>query len=304
MNIEQAKAIPLTLIFEKLALSPIKQKQYDAWYLSPWRAEKTASLHVNIKQNIWYDFGDASGGSPVDLVCHYLEFCNEGYAITDALRWLRNMTGHMPMIMPVKAVDEPKANNSKLILKDKQMLKHPALVQYLKKRGIPLSTGASYLEELRVLNTETKKTFFALGMQNEEEGYELRNPFFKGCLGTKSVSFIRGGQPKPEQIHLFEGGMDALSILSRQTEILNDDILVLNSISCLKKASPYLYDYGYKVAFTWFDNDRAGKGATLALAEYLKAQSVLHKPMNSTYAAFKDVNAWHMHKLCLPEPGL
>jgi hypothetical protein len=161
--------------------------------------------------------------------------------------------------------------------------------------------GTHYLKELRVQNSKTKKTFFTLGSLNEEGGYELRNPFFKGNVGVKSISFIRGSVPKPEQIHLFEGTMDALSILSDQSDVAKDDIIILNSVSLLKQATPYLYDYGYKVAFTWFDNDKAGKGATLALAEYLKSQAILHKPMNNSYAAFKDVNAWHMNKLGLSE---
>lgn len=301
MNIEQAKAIPLALIFEKMGVSPTKpEKNKQLWYLAPWRGEKTASLHVHTGKNIWYDHGEGMGGTGIDLVCHHLKNCHEGHTVADALRWLRNMAGNLPCIAPVNTFNEPDSEHSKLILKDKRKLQHPTLLQYLKKRGISSNVGSRHLNELRVLNTESRKTFFALGMPNEEDGYELRNPFFKGSLGPKAISFIRGSVAKPEQIHLFEGGFDALSILCQRPEVLQDDVLILNSISLLKQVTPYLYDYGYKIAFTWFDNDRAGKGATFALAEYLKTQSILHKPMNNTYTAFKDVNAWHMDKLGLP----
>ena len=301
MNIEQAKAIPLAVIFEKIGLSPTKpEHNKQLWYLSPWRAEKTASLHVHTGKNLWYDFGEGVGGSGVDLVCHYLKASGECNTVPDALRWLHNMT--LPsLIVPINALNEQEAETPKLLLKAKQKLAHPALISYLKKRGIPLSVGSRYLEELRVQNSETKKTFFTLGMPNEKGGHELRNPFFKGNVGVKAVSFIRGSVPKPEQIHLFEGGMDALSALSQQPDLAKDDIMVLNSVSMLKQAAPYLYDYGYKVAFTWFDNDTGGKGATLAIAEYLKSQNIKHQLMNNTYARFKDVNAAHMHKLGLSE---
>lgn len=301
MNIEQAKAIPLALIFEKMRIPPTKpEHNKQIWYLAPWRAEKTASLHVHTGKNLWYDFGEGFGGSGIDLVCQYLKASGESSTVADALRWLRNMTVPLPTIANIASVEYAESE-SKLLLKDKHELKHPALESYLKKRGIPLSIGTRYLEELRIQNSETKKTFFACGLLNEEGGYELRNPFFKGNVGGKSISFIRGSVPKPEQIHLFEGSMDALSVLAQQPETAEHDVIVMNSVSLLKQVTPYLFDYGYKVAFTWFDNDRAGKGATLAMAEYLKTQAIMHKPMNSTYAAFKDVNAWHMNKLGLSE---
>lgn len=300
MNVDQAKAIPLALIFEKMGIVPTKSEHNkQLWFLAPWRAEKTASLHVHTGKNLWYDFGEGIGGSTIDLVCEYLKASGEHSTVSDALRWLRNMTMPLPTIANITAVEYQ--TEPKLLLKNKQSLAHPALIQYLKKRGIPLSIGTRYLEELRVQNSETKKTFFALGMLNEEGGYELRNPFFKGNVGVKSISFIRGSVPKPEQIHLFEGSLDALSALAAQPEIAKDDMIVLNSVSLLKQVTPYLYDYGYKVAFTWFDNDRAGKGATLAIAEYLKSQAIQHRPMNEQYGKFKDVNAAHMHKLGLSD---
>lgn len=61
MNIEQANAIALPEILHKIGHSPFKQKGADIWYHSPFRAEKTASFHVNAIKNVWYDFGMAKG---------------------------------------------------------------------------------------------------------------------------------------------------------------------------------------------------------------------------------------------------
>jgi len=161
-----------------------------------------------------------------------------------------------------------------------------------------LASAKQYLDEIRILNKETEKTFFALGIQNEEAGYEIRNPVFKGCLGAKAITFIRGTKPRPEGINLFEGFMDCLSIITSQgSKRFEDDTIILNSLSCLKQATPYIQNYGYRTGYTYMDNDAAGRKATTAWAEYFKKQPQLeHSPMNGLYAPHKDVNAWHMNK--------
>lgn len=59
--------------------------------------------------------------------------------------------------------------------------------------------------------------------------------------GKKSISFIRGNQPKPTGIHIFEGFMDFLSVLAeKKTKKLADDTIVLNSLSCLTFATSIL----------------------------------------------------------------
>ncbi len=300
MNIEQAKLLPLALILEKIGCKPTAEKPQRAVYLSPLRAEKTASFHVHTGKNFWYDFGLGKGGAVIGFVCAYLESQHEACTVPDALRWLKNMTGNAPAIAPVKTI-ELVAEGAKLVIREKKQVKHPALVQYLNKRRIPLAIGQHYLEEVSVFNTETRKTFFALGLQNEDAGYEIRNPFFKGSAGPKSITFIRGTTPKPEGINIFEGSFDYLSLIAyRNGEPFDDDTIILNSLSCLKKATPYIQNYGYRIAYTWMDNDTAGQNATIAWADYFKTQDCLtHKPMNELYAPHKDINAWHMHKLGL-----
>ena len=102
-----------------------------------------------------------------------------------------------------------------------------------------MAIARRHLKELRVQNTRTNKYFTALGFANEEGGYDLRNPFFKGCLRPKAISFIRGKVPKPEGVHLFEGVMDYLSAICQlRGNDLADDAIILNSLSCFKQADP------------------------------------------------------------------
>lgn len=300
MNIDQAKAIPLGLILEKIGCKPAKENTKRSIYLSPLRAEKTPSFHVNPESNLWYDHGIGQGGSIIEFVTLYLQSQGEACTVSDALRWLGNMAGIVATIKSVQVFESLK-EDATLVLKNAKPIKHPALIKYLENRGIPLVVAIPYMSEVLVHNTDTRKDFFALGMKNEEEGYEIRNPYFKGCLGAKAITFIRGRRPKPEGIHLFEGMFDFVSAITfSKVAQFEDDAIILNSLSCLKQATPYIKGYGYRFAYTWFDNDPAGEKATQSIAEFLKTEEgLLHRPMNAVYMPDKDVSAWHMNKLSL-----
>lgn len=293
MNIEQAKTIPLALILENIGCKPTRVRTKESTYSSPLRNERTPSFHVNHAKNVWFDHGIAKGGTPVEFACAYLESQGEASTISDVLRWLSNMSGLASTIRTIPVQDHSKEDRN-LELKRTQALQHPALVKYLENRGIPLKFAAPYVVEVYVRNRESKKNFFALGCANEEEGYEIRNPFFKGCVGTKAISFIRGSKPKPEGIHIFEGFLDYVSAITfKNVPQFEDDTIILNSLSCLRQATPYIKNYGYKVAYTWLDNDKAGQKGTQALAEFFKTEENLrHKPMNVVYLPHKDMNAW------------
>jgi Toprim-like/CHC2 zinc finger len=304
MNIDQAKAIPIAEILLKLNLKPTRQANNETWYLSPLRKEKTASFHVHNKRNWWYDFGIGIGGDGIELVQQYLKSQKECHTVSDALRWLHNMVGNPSVIQPIdQPVETIEAHSKirKLVIKSVKDVQHPGLIRYLEKRGIPLSVAKSILKEVRIKNVETDKNIFALGLLNEEDCYEVRNPFFKACIDRKDISFIRGSQPKPKGIHIFEGFMDYLSFLTQQNgKSLEDDTIILNSIACIRQATPYIKGYGYTIAYTYMDNDLAGQKATKSLEAFLKTEEgLVHKAQNKLYAPFKDVNAWHMHSLGL-----
>ena len=300
MNIDQAKAIAIVEILASLGIHPKRITTDKALYLSPVRKEKTPSFWVYPKTNRWHDYGDGRGGDPVDLACAYLKYTREDHTVSDALRWLDNI-GLAPMAIPSFYPDPLPKADPELILKDKKPIQHLGLIQYLTKRGIDPVLARLHLKEIHVRNRQTRKSFFALGLANVEGGYELRNPFFKGSLGHKAISFIRGKVPKPESIHLFEGGMDYLSALMQaRTMAFNGDTIVLNSVTGLGEAIAYIRNYGYRTAYSWLDNDNAGDKATETFAAFVNTQADLtHKPMNRLYAPHKDVNAWHMHTLNL-----
>lgn len=297
MNIDQAKAIPIAQILHNLAIHPRRTSPEKSLYLSPIRKENTPSFWVYTKPNRWHDYGIGQGGDAIDLAQAYLKFTREDHTVSDALRWLSNI-GLAPIELPSFYPDPLPKSDPELLLKDKKPIQHLGLVQYLHKRGIDPELARLYLKEIHVRNRQTRKSFFALGLANVEGGYELRNPFFKGSLGPKAISFIRGSRPKPDSIHLFEGSMDYLSALMQaNVRHFNGDTIVLNSVTGLPEAIAYIRNYGYRRAYSWLDNDKAGQTATDTFAAFVRTQADLtHKAMNRLYAPHKDVNAWHMHQ--------
>lgn len=300
MKIEQAKEISIAEILNRLGIQPRKTTSEKQLYLSPVRQEKTPSFYIFFKTNRWHDFGDGRGGNPVDFAQAYLKFTREADTVSDALRWLKNIGLGSYVFKPIYE-ETPIEEEASLTLKKAGPIQHLGLIHYLGKRGIPLDLAANHLREIHVRNKRTGKSFFALGLDNEDGGYELRNPFFKGTLGSKAISFIRGKDVKPEAVHIFEGFMDYLSAIAQfKGNRFKGDTIILNSLACLKHVTPYIQGYGYRVGHTWLDNDKAGETATTSLAEFFKTQNELvHKRMNHLYAPHKDVNAWHMHKLNL-----
>ncbi|MCR8561050.1 toprim domain-containing protein [Mucilaginibacter sp. BJC16-A38] len=302
MNVEQAKTIPISEILEKIGLQPVREDSSNAYYRSPWRDERTASFHLNKQKNQWYDHGEGSGGDIIDFTRRYLGGQGFDNTVSDSLRYLKNVTGSGFPPIPDFGLADFSKEDSKLVKKSVSKIKNIGLIKYLESRGIYREIAEKHLKEVWFLNKNTGKTFCALGFRNEKYGYELRNPFFKGCLGKKSITFIRGKIPKPPNIHLFEGVMDYLTFLQTPAgKEHNDDVIVLNSLSCLREGMAYIKDYGYRVVHTWFDNDDAGDKATRLMAEFCKMEENLrHTPVNKLYKGHKDVNAWHMDNLGYP----
>lgn len=297
MNIEKAKAIPLSLILEKLNLHPTKSNDKESWYLSPFRSEKTPSFHVHNFKNLWFDFGEGTGGDTIKLVQYILQIQGNDNSVPAVLKWFDNaIDGNAEYILPQQKEEAEQAPTFKL--KAVKPIQNIALKHYIQKRGIPYSVAVKLLKQVSFTNDKSGKTYFALGLLNEEEGYELRNSFFKGCIGKKSISFIRGTQPKPSGINIFEGMFDYLSVITqRNGKLLKNDTIILNSLSCIKQIAPYIKEYGYQVGYTWLDNDQAGKNSVSKLIELFKSENIAHCPMNSLYRPYKDVNAAHIAKL-------
>lgn len=298
MNIEKAKGICLSVIMEKLGHKPQHSTKNKVCYYSPFRNEKTPSFYHYPATNTWCDFGDTKwkGGDSVTLVQAWLESTKQDFEVPDALRWLSMMTNTEQLIKPI-VQEEVAPSDTSLVLLHVCSVKNTALIRYAEGRGIPFKVVDDYLEEVTFLNKKTGKKILALGIENEADGYEVRNPFFKGCLKAKGITIVRGKHPQ-NSIHIFEGMMDFLSIVTmRNGKQFDDDVILLHSLTSMNKAAEFMKNNRYTDIYTWMDNDESGIAATNAWKEFCKNENLNHFPMNKTYAPYKDVNAYHMAKL-------
>lgn len=291
MNSEQAKQIHLPNLLERLGYQPfqITKGGNEYWYLSPFRDETTPSFHTSFKGGkwIWNDFGD-KGGTVIDFVMRYKGF----YQVKDALQFLDET--YQGKIAPVRF----KSPNQSELFKQTESEENPVLelktVSSLKKswpyvqgRGINEAVAKAYLFDIEFNNLKTGKTYFAAGIKNLSNGYEIRNPFFKSSLGKKDMSLIRG-EEEARIISVFEGFMDFLTYLTEEKTVkAREDILVLNSLSFQQQAQLFIENGQYERILTFFDNDRTGNLATENFKELFKGKLL---PQNHRYENFRDYN--------------
>lgn len=267
MNIEQAYQISLVDYLASLGHQPIKIKGQRYWYLSPYRNERTASFNVNIEKNMWYDFGTGEGGGIIKLV-------KLMYRTSDVSHVLRLIQEQSPQ--PINRHDKPPCNKTAQAAEWVNVLTGPLtsypLLDYLKRRGIPSHIATRFCREV---SYELRgKRYFSIGFLNDSGGYELRNPYFKGCMGKKDVTIFKpsaGQNGKKRHCYIFEGFFDFLSYMTLLEmgifpNIDNEEstYIILNSVSNLSLVLRKLRSYDR--IFTYLDNDVAGKKATEVIA--------------------------------------
>lgn len=289
MNIDQIKQIKLQDFLAAMSCKPVKQYGVNLMYLSPLRTEKHASFKVNTEINQWYDFGIGRGGNIIDLAELLYNSSDVSYLIRQIeCNAPSSVSFSLPTIKPITP------QNSFEHLQVLPLI-HPALIKYLKERCIDVETARTICKELHF---DTRgKHYFGIGFPNIAGGYEIRNPFFKGCIAPKDISYFYAEEPK-KVCFVFEGFMDFLSfMILRRKE--NDgpkrqDYLILNSVSNVQKALEPLSHYENVQCF--LDNDEAGRKAFQALLTGLKVPVA---DSSGLYTDYKDLNEFLCHQSSL-----
>ena len=282
MNIDQIKQIKLQDFLATMGCKPVKQYGVNLMYLSPLRTEKHASFKINTELNLWYDFGISRGGNIIDLVELLYNSSDVSYLIHQIER---NALGCVSVSLPTVKPNAPQNSFENLQVLS---ITHPALINYLGERCIGIEIARTVCKELHF---DTRgKHYFGIGFPNIAGGYEIRNPFFKGCIAPKDISLFYTEEPK-KVCFLFEGFMDFLSFMTlRRKEndgLKRQDYLVLNSVSNIHKAlEPLSY---YENVQCFLDTDEAGRNA------YLQLSKELGKPVtdaSTLYNGYKDLNEY------------
>ncbi|RTE53737.1 DNA primase [Arenibacter aquaticus] len=270
---ETARDFSIEKALAKLGHFPTRTSEKEAWFLSPFRSETQASFKVSKTLNRWYDHGEGKGGNVIDLVC----LLNRS-TVREALDWLEN--GQISFSFRQHLFNEFEEEGIKI--RDVKVLGHNALLEYVEKRGISIMTARILCKEVHYRFKD--KMYFAIGLQNDSHGWELRNKYCKNSSSPKDYTHIKNGK---NSLILAEGMFDMLSLLERDKRLRNEnDLLILNSLAFVEKVIE-LID-GYESIALYLDNDKAGKRAV----ELLMEQSPKCRDMSNLYKDFKDVNAW------------
>ena len=180
MNINEIKKIKLADYLQSLGYTPIKQQGRSLWYKSPLRNETDASFKVNTELNQWYDFGIGKGGNIIALAAELYHSENVAYL-------LERIAERTPYIRPASfSFGEQKAHNSSFQGVQVGELASPALIDYLRGRGINIELAKRECKELRF--EHNGKPYFAIGFPNISGGYELLRPY------TRIGSFLDNDQ--------------------------------------------------------------------------------------------------------------
>ena len=250
LNCKSARNISITEVLVKLEHFPKRESEKEAWFLSPLRSETQASFKVSKILNRWYDHGKGIGGNVIDLVSQIFN-CS----VKQALEFLNDNLSFFSFHQQPLFIEE---ENSISILNIKEIA-HPALIQYLRLRRIPLAIARLYCKE--VWYQSNNKQFFALGLKNHLDGWELRNKFCKNSSSPKAYSYLKSSS---NQLLIVEGMFDLLSLVKLNNKLLsNSDIIVLNSIAFIKVVEQYINNYTQ--VNLYLDNDTTGRNA----ADYL-----------------------------------
>lgn len=252
-------------------LQPHHETATHGMFLSPLREERTPSFSVRYDKGLWYDFGLGEGGTLLQLVMRL-----EGCGLAEAIRRLRKGSADEAPIQPLPTV-LPRGDSPLRILGVGE-IRHPALIGYLRERGIDPAVAGALCREVHY--TVGERRFFAIGFRNDAGGWELRSPQFKGSSAPKSITtFDRHG----DTALLFEGFFDLLSYLTLQHEPEpTADTAVVN----LPRALPYLAHHATIHAF--LDNDEAGRLTLERLRSALPGATVIDRAEG--YRAHKDLN--------------
>ena len=302
MNIILAKKISIIDFLKKEGFSDSHRSGDNYWYLSPLHNEKTASFKVNKSGNVWYDHAKDEGGDIIRLaiLLHHLS------SVSAALSYIERL-GLSPMENadssssdtdtnpkdeePNRDGKDEKGRNGRIYEVRLSPLKTSSLISYFTCRQIDYEVCKSHCKEVHYKIRD--KHYYGIAFPNVSNGHEVRNQYFKGCIGRKDVSLIvYRSNERQDGCLVFEGFMDFLSYLTLQkrgdplfTMEQPFDLMILNSVGNIHRGMRYMEQYS--AIHCYLDNDEAGQHAVQYITESL-GERVTDESWR--YADYKDVN--------------
>jgi len=271
MTCERARNLSIVKMLARFGHFPSRIAEKEAWFLSPLRSETQASFKVSLELNRWYDHGIGTGGNGLDLIVA-IQNCS----VKEALEFLNNESDLFSFHQPILK----RRTASKIEVFEVKQIQHPGLIQYLEYRRVSISIAEYFCKE--VWYRLKGKQYFALGLQNSKGGWELRNKYFKGSSSPKSYTYLK---TQSDCLIILEGMFDLLSLVELfPDELINSDIIVLNSLAFLQQITPHFKNY--REVDVYLDNDQPGNKYSKELIQNYPNV----KDKSSLFQGYKDLN--------------
>jgi hypothetical protein len=272
--------VSLVGLLSALGHEPAKSTGRELVYINMLRdTGKKPAFFVNKELNVWYDRDAAIGGNVIDFAMAY---------------WKLTFIGALSKIAAMEGIELGEVAIEKRVRKHARRLPHyrveeikplgtnPLITEFLNGCGIARAAKDRLHEIYYYVEDEQKnrKQFFAAGWQNELSFWEVRNIFFKGCLGHKAITFIAGDQSR---LMVFDNYFNYLSWLE-ENPLACESVLVLNNMDLLQSAIRKAKDF-LEISVC-FNRDYSGR---LACAEFVR---VLPWAVDGSvhYKDYKDYN--------------
>lgn len=254
---------------------------------------------MNRKLNVFYDHDIGYGGNLIDFGtrffnCSVSEFLHRlaGQLNQNSLSFHSPTQASKKELQPAvrdpfSAGEKKESPDGKILIVDDRPITSQPLLDYLKKRCIPLEIAGRYCREIDFLLHGKKQT--VIGFKNNAGGYELHSENFKGSSSPKDVTFIDN---RTDDIAVFEGYFSFLSFctINKNLTAPLSNCLVLNSLSFFEKSRPLMEKY--KQVHLVLDRDDAGKKHTRQALEWNIDKYI---DRSDFYKNRKDLNEWLIH---------
>ena len=121
----------------------------------------------------WYDFALGKGGNIIALAQLLYNTDDVGAALQHIAADMNN-----PKSTKAKPPIPTQVETDKMDKVHIQELSYPVLMSYLRSRHVDADIGKRYCKE--IWYTFKGKRYFGIAFPNNRDGYELRNPYYKG----------------------------------------------------------------------------------------------------------------------------
>lgn len=273
--------ISIVDLLQHLGFEPPKPSGKERLYISMLRdSDTTPSFSVDDKAGTWYDHGEGKGGNIIDFGLMYWP----ALSFPEVLEKIVAVSQSNPPAVQVRfqrSAKHPEEPNYG-ITEIRELGYHSALTKYLDSRAVlPVAAGrlhdvSYYVED----ENKFRSNYFAAGWLNETGSWEVRNDYFKGCLGHKAISYVPNSD---RRLAVFEGYFNYLSWLT-DNPFATESVLVLNSLALLQAGINKARTF--RDVYLFFDHDSSGERATVAFKQ-LKPDAI---DCSGIYTGFNDYN--------------